>query len=529
MTATIELPTRPTAYDRVRARLDRHPSFRIALPGAITVVAGVLRFWNLGHPHELVFDETYYVKDAWSQWNLGFAAAWPEDADARFAAGETDIFLDTGSFVVHPPLGKYLIGAGMALFGADSSFGWRFATALFGTAAVLLLYVVALTLTRSLGIAVAASGLMAVDGLAIVLSRIALLDVFVMFFTLLTFWFVLLDRRWLERRWHRWRDPDPAPDHMPVQASGPRWGPVFWFRPWILAAGLAAGATTAVKWSGLYVLAGVGIYLVVTDALERRRRDILLWPADAALRQGPATFLQLVPPAFVVYLVSWTGWLVTDGGYDRHSVDASPATGLWSWVPLPLQNLWNYHEAIYAFHVGLSASHGYASPAWQWPLLARPTSMFYQSIAAGEEGCALGSDCVQNVYSMPNPLVWYAAVAATVYLVIRFVRRRDSWSAFVLTGVGVTWVPWLFYPERTVFQFYTVVMLPFLLLALAIALRDFAHPVAATPQRRVAGQRVVAVFLIVTLVVSAFWYPILTATTVPYDFWRIHNWSPTWI
>ena len=77
------------------------------------------------------------------------------------------------------------IGAGMALFGADSSVGWRFATALFGTLAVLLLYVVALTLTRSIGVATAAAGLMAIDGLAIVLSRVALLDTFVMFFTLL--------------------------------------------------------------------------------------------------------------------------------------------------------------------------------------------------------------------------------------------------------------------------------------------------------------------------------------------------------
>ena len=136
---------------------------------------------------------------------------------------------------------------------------------------------------------------------------------------------------------------------------------------------------------------------------------------------------------------------------------------------------------------------------------------------------------MQNIYSMPNPLVWYAAVAATVYLVIRFVRRRDLASGFVLTGIAVTWVPWLLYPERTVFQFYTVVMLPFLLLALGLALRDLAHPAGARPDRRVTGQRVVAVFLIVAVALSAFWYPILTATGVPYDFWRLHNWSPTWI
>ncbi len=509
----MEAVVAPTLYERTHARVAASRGLQLAIPGAITVLAGALRLAGLGHPHELVFDETYYVKDAWTQWNLGYAGSWPSEADQRFAAGETDIFRTDPSYVVHPPLGKYLIGIGMALFGADSSFGWRVSVAVFGTAAVLLLYVVALLLTRSIGVAVAASGLLAIDGLGIVLSRVSLLDTFVMFFTLLTFLFLLLDGRWMRRRWPDTTEPS-------------QWGPVFWWRPWILAAGLAAGATTAVKWSGLYVLAGVGIWLVVVDALERRRRGIPLWPAAAVLRQGPVTFVLLVPIAALTYLASWTGWLLSDGGYDRHAADADPATGVWSWVPLSLQSLWRYHEAMYSFHVGLTSSHAYASPAWQWPLLVRPTSMFYDSESAA---CAPGGGCVENIYSMPNPLVWYAAVAATIYLGIRFARRRDLTSAFVLLGVAVTWVPWLIYPQRTIFQFYTVVILPFLLLALAIALRDIAHPAGADAHRRQVGRRLVLVFAVVAVAVSAFWYPILTAIPVPYEFWRLHNWLPTWV
>ena len=48
------------------------------------------------------------------------------------------------------------------------------------------------------------------------------------------------------------------------------------------------------------VLGGVGIYLVVTDMLARRRAGIGGWLSDGALRQGPVTFLQLVPVALVV-------------------------------------------------------------------------------------------------------------------------------------------------------------------------------------------------------------------------------------
>lgn len=492
-------------------------------PTLITLLAVFLRTWNLGHPHELVFDETYYVKDAWSQWVLGFSSTWPEGANESFEAGDTDVFTGNGSFVVHPPLGKALIGLGMAMFGADSSFGWRFATAVLGSATVLVLYFVAKALTNSIVFASVAGLLLTVDGLAIVLSRVALLDGILTFFIVLTFWFVVLDRR-------RHADRVAALISARTGHHGvPEWGPVLWNRPWVIAAGAAAGAAASVKWSGFYLLAGVGIYLVVTDALVRRHAGVRPWPTDAILRQGPATFVLLVPVAFAVYLASWTGWLVTDGGYSRHAAEEVPVTGFWSWVPTALQSLWIYHRAIYDFHIGLSADHSYESPAWQWPLLVRPTSMFFRSDAAGEGGCFLANGCVQNIYSMPNPLTWWAGIAAVIYLVYRFIVARDWRHAVVLTGVAVTYVPWVLYPERTIFQFYTVVMLPFLALALTFALRAVAAPPGADVVRRRSGQLLVGVFLAVVLLLSVFWYPVLTATPVPYDLWRAHNWLPTWV
>lgn len=518
---------RPSFYDDWRTRLAAEPRLQRLYgwlaPVLITLLAAILRFWNLGNPPSLVFDETYYVKDAWSQWNLGYAATWPEGADARFAAGKTDIFTTAASFVVHPPLGKFIIGAGMALFGPESSVGWRVATALFGTACVLVLFFLAKALTGSTVFASVASFLLAIDGLGIVMSRVALLDIFLTFFVLLAFWFTVLDRRrHLDRLAaavaRRMRDDEP-----------PAWGVILWNRPWVIAAGAAAGAATAVKWSGVWVLAAIGLYLVVTDALERRRLGVTFWPMDA-VRQGAASFLLLVPVAFVVYLASWTGWLTSDGGYDRHAADGSPATGFFSWVPLSLQSLWRYHETIYTSMTGMSSPHSYMSPAWVWPLLWRPTSMYAGSTADGENGCTGGSSgCLEILYSMPNPLLWYASMAAMIYLVFRFVVARDWRHAVVLVAIAATWLPWVMYPERTIFQFYTIVMWPFLLLALTFALRDITGTAHAPADRRLAGQRVVLVFLGVVIALSIFWYPLWSATQVPYDFYRLHNWMPGWI
>ncbi|MDQ1206363.1 dolichyl-phosphate-mannose--protein mannosyltransferase [Microbacterium sp. SORGH_AS_0862] len=499
-------PPRRSAFDafsdRVRGSrvLDRR--LQVWTPVLLTLFAGILRFANLGTPSSLVFDETYYVKDAWSQWLLGYTANWPDGADALFAEGQVPAPLVTGSFSVHPPLGKWLIGLGMWLFGSGDSVGWRVAVATAGTLTVLVVYLIARTLTGSTAVAAIAGGLMAIDGLAIVLSRIALLDGILALFVALGFWFVLLDRRTHLERLRRALTPRDE------QEPAPGWGPLLWNRPWLIAAGAAVGAATAVKWSGLYVLAALGLYVVVTDALARRRLGVVQWPADA-VRQGAATFVLLVPISAIVYLASWTGWLASAGGYGR----AAASEGLGG----ALASLWRYHEAIYAFHVGLTTPHGYQSPAWQWPLLVRPTSMYWHQ----------SGDTVQAVSSIPNPLIWWAGIAAALYLVYRFVRTRDAQSAFVLVALAATYVPWLLYPERTIFQFYTVVMLPFLVIAIALTARRIAG--SADADRRIAGQRMVTVFLVACVVLSAFWYPVWTAMPVPYEFWRLHNWLPSWV
>lgn len=534
MTATSEpltpqplLPERPPPlYERWRTQLETDPRvhhlWSWLAPLLVTLLAGILRLANLGHPHALVFDETYYVKDAWSQWNLGYPGAWPEGADEKFVAGETDIFTDKPSYVVHPPLGKWIIGAGMALFGADSSFGWRISVAVFGTATVLVLYFLARALGGSIVYASVAALFLAVDGLGIVLSRVGILDGILTFFVVLGFWFVALDRRRHRKRLAA------AVAEKTVDGLSPAWGPVFWNRPWLIAAGAALGAATAVKWSGLYVIAAVGIFVVVDDAVARRRAGIGYWPADATLRQGVVSFVLYVPIAFVVYVASWTGWLVTDGGYDRHAADVAPAQGLWAWVPLSFQSLWRYHEAIYTSNLNLTSPHSYASPAWQWPLLLRPTSMYYLGTATGENGCtATGNGCSEGITSIANPLLWWAGVIAVIYLVWRGISQRKAADWLVLTGIVATYVPWLLYPDRTIFQFYTIVILPFMILALTTLLRDLAQ--LRTQRGRPLGRWATAVVVAAVLFLSGWYYPVWTAIPVSYEWWFLHFNRDGWI
>ena len=160
----------------------------------VIALAALLRLINLGYPAKLVFDETYYVKDAWSLWNTGAERAWPADANTLFESGHVDSFLPAPAFVVHPPLGKWIIGFGMWLVGPTNPVGWRIATAVLGIASVWLIMLIAKRLLKSQKWALAAGFLMAIDGHAIVLARTALLDGILAFFVLLAFYFLLRDR-----------------------------------------------------------------------------------------------------------------------------------------------------------------------------------------------------------------------------------------------------------------------------------------------------------------------------------------------
>jgi dolichyl-phosphate-mannose--protein O-mannosyl transferase len=487
-------------------------------PILVTLLAAVLRFWNLGHPQALVFDETYYVKDAWTLLHHGYESTWPDGSDADFAAGDTDGYRDQASYVVHPPLGKWMIALGMAAFGADSAFWWRASTAVAGTIAVFLLTLAGRRLFGSTMLAVIAGLLFAVDGNAIVMSRVALLDNWLMLFALLGFWFVLLDREWSARRLERRVDAARA------AGKDPHYGPVLWARPWVFAAGAAFGAAAAVKWSGAWFLAAFGVYLVIVDALARRRAGLPLWASGAVLKQAPATFLLLVPVAIGVYLASWTGWFVTSGGYDRQWAEqaGNAASGWLSWVPLPLQSLWHFHQSAYTYHVGVHTPHPWQANPLTWLFMIRPTNMYY----ADSEGC--GGGCTESIIGLGNPLIWWAGAIAAGYLVYRLIRRREWAVGAILVGLAAGYLPWLAYLDRTVFQFYSIAFEPFLLLALTFVIGLVLGKRGDPRWRRERGILTVAIFLIAVVLVSAFFLPIWTAQPIPPLLRQLHFWLPSW-
>ncbi|WP_245631487.1 dolichyl-phosphate-mannose--protein mannosyltransferase [Curtobacterium ammoniigenes] len=501
-------------------------------PLAVTLLAAFLRLWDLGRPHALVFDETYYVKDAWSLIHLGYEGTWPASTqltnttDAKFAAGAVNIYSHAPEFIAHPPLGKYIIGLGeLAFGGATNAVGWRISVALIGIATVFLVAVIARSLLRSTLLGTVAGFLMAIDGQAIVMSRVSLLDGIVGFFALLAFGALLLDRRWMERRLDRW---------IEQRASSGRdtlWGPWMWNRPWLFAMGAACGLAMSTKWTGLYFVAFFAVYSVLTDMMAQRRAGIEFWLSSAILRQGPISFVLTVPITLVLYLVSWSGWFLTSGGYDRTWIQSGGGTrwhGVLAWVPTSFQNWWHYQVQIYDFNIGLHTPHSYAANPLTWMLMVRPTSMYYVGTSLGQSGCT-SERCGAAITDIANPFIWYAAVLACVVLLVLFVTRRRWEYGFILLGVAAGYLPWLLYIGRTVFQFYTIAFEPYMVMALAAVIGLVIGHRDAIRRRRTAGLVGAGAYLLVATAASAYWYPMWTGMQESWAFISSHYWFRSWL
>lgn len=550
-----------------------------------------LRVVGLGQPHEFSFDETYYAKDAWALWHNGYAANWctpsgtpcPKDAiaDAHLKSGETadantlilhgvapcklivyvsdkDATTDANNdchpatpghpdpeMAVHPEVGKWFIGLGEELFGMNP-FGWRIGSVLIGTLMIGVFIRFVRRLTRSTLLAGFAGLLLTFDGLQLVLSRLALLDIYVAFFTLLAVHLLVKDRDWL--RAHTSATPVPG-----------RWravGRAVW-RPWLAASGVAWGLGLGSKWDVIYPMLGFGLLFVAWGVGARRRAGISRPFPRTLLADGVPAFLMVVL-AVGVYVASWSGWLAHHTAYEQsaisHSqytswgghgkcegqnwVDLSPKTDAhWSTVgsggtlkhesglagvAQPFVSLWDYHQDVYVFHtVFLQCStHPYASQPEGWPLLNRPVGISAENdIKPGAmsnpeqnsstETCPApaGSTCLRQVTALGTPVLWWGCAIGALCAIGLWAGARDWRAGVAVVGAATTWVPWFMYSDRTIFSYYAISMLPFTILATVLCL---GRLLSGSANRRTGAAILGGTFLVLVILNFAWFWPIWT-------------------
>lgn len=432
----------------------------------LTGGAALGRLWHLGSPAKVVFDETYYAKDAcWYAFS---------SAQRCGVSGEQT--------AVHPPLGKWLISLGVKAAGY-SSFGWRVAAVAAGALSVALVFILGRKLLAATWPAVLAAGLVAIDPLHFVQSRVAMLDIFVVTFGLAAFLFLAFDRDRMARG-------VGGPDEDSLVAR---------LRLWRLAAGVMAGAAVASKWSGVLWLAAI-VWLTLVWELARRREEGVQHPVRRALAAEGGTILAwLVLAPAAVYALSYAGRL--DG-----VLLAAPWSDGSFWRALFDRQLF-----MYEFHSGLESTHSFQSPPWSWFLLKRPVSYYFDTTASGD---------YREIMALGSPFVWWTSLVALLYLAGSWLRGR-SWRApkgMILAGFSWAYFPWLVLAgdRSAVFLFYALPSVPFMCLALAW--------VAAGARRLRGGRAAVAVASLAAAALFAFYWPLMTGGPISPSAWHARLW-----
>jgi dolichyl-phosphate-mannose--protein O-mannosyl transferase len=419
----------------------------LLVPIAIVAYAFALRAVELHNVPGPYWDEITYVADA---------DAYLGSAPAHYRPGHPDPQIAEGTWM-QPPLGKWMIAAGELVLG-HGDIGFRSAAVVAGTAGVALVYLLGLELFGSVPAAATAAALLAIDGLHVVQSRMAMLDIFVSTFVLGAALFVARLRR---------GPGPPSPTFNGLLEKDE------------VRAGMLLGAAVAVKWSALayLVVAAVAAWFITAA----RRKD---WSTRRRLLSCGVAFGVL---PLVTYLVAYTSFFV------QHGLDVGGFLRL--------------QRAMLDYGLHFRTNSTYQSSAWGWPFLLHPVEYAHDRFLQGGVRIVAGQVRVVRVIAVGNPVVWWGFLAAVPFLAIAVWRRRAWAPGFALAGYLAGWLPWLA-SGRTKFSYYLLPAIPFACLGLAGAI--WAAPVRA---RRVLAGAV----LVPAVVMAALYFPVWTGRPMSLD------------
>ncbi|WP_183354869.1 phospholipid carrier-dependent glycosyltransferase [Geomonas silvestris] len=393
------------------------------------------------------FDEIYHARSAWEMLN-------------GVEPYET----------THPPLGKLLIASGIALFGMNP-FGWRIAGVLFGVALVPLVYLFGLKLFRDRFYAFCAAFLMLADFMRFTQTRVAVIDVFGVFFILVLYYFVL--------------DLFPREGELPPRSTNAT----------LFLAGTAFGIGAACKWIVLYAGGGM-LLLVILKTLAELVSGAFpgVWLRFVLRRVGVCLVAFGAIPA-AIYLLAYLPFLALPG----------PGHGLADVVRLQ-EHMLNYHRT-------LKAVHPFSSAWWTWPLDLRPVWMF--------TGPGNAAGTVSTIACFGNPAIFWLSLPAVAGAGILAFRRRDARLGIVLVALLFQYLPWVGI-NRLAFIYHFFSSVPFVIMCLVATLKAVELPGR--------GARLVACgYLALATGFFLCFFPVLSGLPVQEQYLAQLRWLPSWL
>ena len=369
----------------------------------------------------------------------------------------------------HPPLGKVLMSACIAIFGM-TPFGWRFAGALAGILMLPGMYLIGKQLTKKTWIAVISCMIIALDCMHLTQTQIATIDSFPVLFIIFSYYFML-----------RFIQTDIIREKLRVSLIS------------LAFSGLFMGFSIASKWIGIYAGAGLAVLFFwhCLRMIRFQRKSVSVHdhyssedkdstgkqsiPASAISFARTRTavicmwcILFFVAVPVMIYLLSYIPYMAYNSGKIHSLTDY-------------LNEVWRCQIGMFNYHKtpGLGMDHPFYSPWWQWPIMGMP--MYY----ASKMYLPADYPVHHSIFAFGNPVIWFGGLAALLICIFRsaFSRRYlveengyqwhirsacdDPRYKFMLIGLLAQYLPWVLVPRGTYIYHYFA-SLPFLMTAICL-------------------------------------------------------------
>jgi dolichyl-phosphate-mannose-protein mannosyltransferase len=307
-----------------------------------------------------------------------------------------------------PPMGKLLIAIGIKLVG-DNPVGWRIASSICGSLTLVAVFCWAYLLSGSYRVAYLSAGLTVLNNFLFVMSRVAMMDVFLVFFLL---WGLVVYTAALELK------ITTAKRKLLLYLSG-----------------ILLGLAGACKWNAVDTLA---VLLLVSFALfwiSKRQLGIM---SPAAVRYAgnlrqigiPTLILALLVAPIISY--SLTFWPLCRSLH----------------LPFGIHQLLSMNLFIWRFHIEVPGNRFIASPWFSWPFNLHPQR-------------ALS-------YLLGNPVVMWGGLVALVFCLWRFWKSFVFAEGLIVLLYAANLLQWAVTPAKSTFYYYYYPAAMFLGVALAL-------------------------------------------------------------
>jgi predicted membrane-bound dolichyl-phosphate-mannose-protein mannosyltransferase len=432
--------------------------------------------YNLNYMNSAYFDEIFHPRTAFENLN-------------GMEPSETS----------HPPLGKLIIAAGIAIFGMNP-FGWRIMGTLFGAAMIPLMYMFGRKVFSARICGFIGAFLMMFDFMHFAQTRIGTIDSYATFFIILSYYFMydsFITKSYLVGL---------KKSLLPLLLAG-----IFW------------GLGCASKWTAVYAGAGLAMLYLTSKLLEYIDYKKALKKKNP--KKGPPPWTDgFIKKSIIIPTLSCVVFFIVIPAVIYISSYLPIIT-----LPGPEHNIaevWDYQRDMYNYHSGLQDTHPYASTAETWPWVTKPLYEY--------KGKNLPEGKISVIYVLGNPAVfWFGIISVFLTFIIGIVRK-DKRIVLLLVAFSFQYLPW-FFIDRCLFIYHFFTATPFMMLCTAYVLHNikerfpeflahiFMYNKAITSWRTAANVLVIS-YLVITAALFVLFYPSISGMPIDKSYLKLVGW-----